>query len=298
MALTFDQQLNQFERDRLALINQLKKPALLRKVLLVIAVAAFFITFWASFAVGIAWFVIYAIEHSKKQKFSKRFQEEIVPHMFSRMSSELQFDPLEGFTLAQIGKTGMVSAAMEKIESSNRIKGNINGQEFEFSKLIATFTTTNGKGQKNSSQGFTGHAILFSMNEGQDQQYYVFPKAGLWLATWYRLVVGELPVKGFHKKSTKNESFDQNFDFWAKEGMENFPNKLIENLTTLKEKLDQKGKTQIAICKSTDHLFFAINWNVDLFGFTLEKNVTEEVKETLEEIKLCLELPELVLSKL
>lgn len=295
------QKLSEFEAERIRIQQKIKRPKQLALLLLLVGVGVLIIQYWV---IGIACLIgalaAYIVSEIPKDKFRRQFKVKLIDALAKQLNPSLEYHPGGKWTYSYLYDIGLVNTSPNRGKSEDFFQGVIAGLPVAFCEQTVErkTTSTNSKGQTTSSvqRIFKGLVIEISLPNPINGEIYVLPdwaenSSWKWLAKKFQ----SEHRRGNERILFDNAAFEQLFMVYGSspdDAKKLLNPGIIEQIMRLHEQLNHHEKAKILLAFKHDKIHLAIEWSKDMFEYDFKKTVQDEVRETFEELKLCLDIVE------
>jgi hypothetical protein len=289
-------QLIQLEKDRKSIIRRSTIPKGIAVVLLLASIA-FFLLESVLFSVAAAAIGVLLIIQSElpKKRFKRAFKQKVIGSLAKQIDKSIIYDPDGGWTYEYLYEVGLLHVQPTSGGAEDFFSGKIGQTDVSFCEMHAERSDSDinesGKRRSSTSQLFKG--LFFTADFHKD-----FAGDTIVLPDWVEEQDQSDIAKRFGSDSLENHRIQDfnNEDFnklFAVFGSDDEASRkvlsasMMERLVKLYQKLSSSAECKISLAFHNQKMHLAVDWENNFFEYSIDKTVSEEVKETLEELQLC-----------
>ncbi|MFZ9045783.1 MAG: DUF3137 domain-containing protein [Cyclobacteriaceae bacterium] len=291
------QELDQFEQERLNIIQKAKKPRLFGLVFCLSAIPLFYFfenPIWGILTI-IVGIIIFSVGEYPKKVFAKKFKEEVISKLVKHLHADLHYDPSGGFHYSFLYDQGLINTSPNRGKSEDRIHGMVGATAIDLCEQLVEkkTTTTDSKGRTKThiQQLFKGLVLSADFHKSFNGETVILPdwaenSSWSWLAKKFQSSSRD----GNRIVQLENPEFEKLFAVYSSDQVEArylLSTSMMDRMVKLYQKLSASSTCKIMIRFHNEKMIMAIDWSNNFFEYEFKKTVKEEVEETYTELELC-----------
>ncbi|MFK7953897.1 MAG: DUF3137 domain-containing protein [Ekhidna sp.] len=289
----------ELETERQEILVKEKKPRLIGTIICICSIPIFIFTetFIGFIVLSVGGFFL-IIAHTLQQPFVKKFKSTVIGQLVKLISPDLEYDPKGGFDISYLHDAGLVRERPTICKSEDRIYGKVGATDIDLCehRLQKKVTTTDSKGNRKTKivTLFSGLVVSADFHKNFNGTMLIVPDTADSASWKWAAKQLEIKSKGDQKiVRLEDPEFEKTYTVYATDQIEAryiLSPSFMQRMVKMHQKLNNKAKASISISFRNDRMIMAIHWQNNFFEYTFHKSVEEEVKETLEELKLCTDI--------